>query len=205
MPRPLPTAARSTPRLALRPFHRRDADPLVEAVWASLPELSRWLPWPHPRYGRSDALRFIRDSAAAWEDGRAHDLAIRTHHDGATHLGNISVWPTSRREQAGEIGYWVRSNATRQGIGTEAAARVLEIAFDELGLHRVVLRVAVGNRASERVAEKLGFVHEGLLRKEVLVGGTWLDHTLWAMLDEEFHRLRPGYVEKGWLGPPQPG
>ena len=82
---------------------------------------------------------------------------------------------------------------------------MLEIAFDEIVLHRVVLRVAVGNRASERVAEKLGFVHEGLLRKEVLVGGTWIDHTLWAMLDEEFHRLRPGYVEKGWLGPPQPG
>jgi len=51
------------------------------------------------------------------------------------------------------------------------------------------------------VAEKLGFVQEGLLRKEVLVAGTWLDHTLWAMLEEEFRRLRPGYVEKGWLGP----
>jgi ribosomal-protein-serine acetyltransferase len=199
MPKPLPTGARRTPRLVLRPFHRRDADALVEAVWASLAELSRWLPWPHPRYGRSDALRFIRDSVAAWEDGRAHDLAIRTHTDGATHLGNISVWPTSRREQAGEVGYWIRSDATGQVIATEAAARVLQIAFDELALHRVVLRVAVGNRASERVAEKLGFVHEGLLRKEVLVAGTWLDHTLWAMLDEEFHRLRPGYLERGWL------
>jgi ribosomal-protein-serine acetyltransferase len=201
MPKGLPTATRSTPRLALRPFHRRDADALVEAVWASLLELSRWLPWPHPRYGRSDALRFIRDSAAAWEDGRAHDLAIRSHADGVTHLGNISVWSTSRREQSGEVGYWVRSDRTRQGIATEAAARVLQVAFDELRLHRVVLRVAVGNRASDRVAEKLGFVHEGLLRKEVLVAGTWLDHTLWAMLDEDFRRLRAGYVEQGWLGP----
>ena len=201
MPKGLPTATRSTPRLALRPFHRRDADALVEAVWASLAELSRWLPWPHPRYGRSDALRFIRDSAAAWEDGRAHDLAIRSHADGVTHLGNISVWSTSRREQSGEVGYWVRSDRTRQGIATEAAARVLQVAFDELGLHRVVLRVAVGNRASDRVADKLGFVHEGLLRKEVLVAGTWLDHTLWAMLDEDFRRLRAGYVEQGWLDP----
>lgn len=202
MRRPLPTTARRTPRLVLRPFHRRDADALVEAVWASLPELSRWLPWPHPRYGRSDALRFIRDSGAAWQEGRAHDLSIHTHTDGATHLGNISVWPTSRREQAGEAGYWVRSDATRQGIATEAAARVLQVAFEEMALHRVILRVAVGNRASERVAEKLGFVCEGLLRKEVLVAGSWLDHTLWAMLDEEYRRLRPGHLEKGWLDPP---
>ena len=201
MPRPIPAVPRRTPRLALRPFLRRDADPLVEAVRASLPELSRWLPWPHARYGRSDALRFIRDSGAAWEDGRAHDLAIRSHLDGATHLGNISVWPTSRREQTGEVGYWVRTDATRQGIATEAAARVLQVGFNELGLHRVVLRVAVGNQASERVAQKLGFVREGVLRKEVLVAGIWLDHTLWAMLDEEFRRLRPGYVEKGWLDP----
>ena len=202
MARPLPTGARRTPRLVLRPFHRRDADPLVEAVWASLPELSRWLPWPHPRYGRSDALRFIRDSAAAWQEGRANDLSIHTHADGATHLGNISVWPTSRREQTGEVGYWVRSDATRQGIATEAAARVVQVAFEEMALHRVVLRVAVGNQASERVAEKLGFVQEGVLRKEVLVAGTWLDHTLWAMLDEEFRRLQSGYVEKGWLDQP---
>lgn len=200
--RPLATIPRSTPRLVLRPFLRRDADALVEAVWASLPELSRWLPWPHPRYGRSDALRFIRDSTAAWQEGRANDFSIHTHDDGKTHLGNISVWPTSRREQTGEVGYWVRSDATRQGIATEAAARVLEVAFEEMGLHRVVLRVAVGNRASERVAEKLGFVHEGVLRKEVLVAGSWLDHTLWALLDEEYRRLRPGYVERGWLQPP---
>jgi ribosomal-protein-serine acetyltransferase len=199
MQRPLPTTMRSTPRLALRPFHRRDADPLVEAVWASLPELSRWLPWPHPRYGRGDALRFIRDSQAAWEDGRAHDFALRTRPDGAMHLGNISVWPTSRREQAGEVGYWIRTDQTRQGIATEAAARVLQVAFDEMALHRVVLRVAVGNRASERVAEKLGFVREGLLRKEVLVAGTWLDHSLWSLLDEEYRRQRPSYEERGWL------
>lgn len=201
MPRPIPAITRRTPRLALRPFQRRDADILVEAVRASLPELSRWLPWPHARYGRSDALRFIRDSSAAWEDGRAHDMAVRSHHDLTHHLGNISVWPTSRREQSAEVGYWVRTDVTRQGIATEAAARVLQVAFDELGMHRVILRVAVGNRASERVAEKLGFVHEGVLRKEVLVAGTWLDHTLWAMLDDEFRRLRIGYVENGWLDP----
>lgn len=202
VPRPIPAITRRTPRLALRPFLRRDTDALVEAVRASLPELSRWLPWPHSRYGRSDALRFIRDTAAAWEDGRAHDMAIRSHADLAHHLGNISVWPTSRREQAAEVGYWVRTEAAGRGIATEAAARVLQVAFEELGMHRVVLRVAVGNRPSERVAEKLGFVQEGVLRKEVLVAGAWLDHTLWGMLEDEFHRLRPGYEEKGWLDPP---
>ena len=118
------------------------------------------------------------------------------------------MWPTSRREQAGEVGYWVRSDRTGQGIAT-AAARVLQVAFEELGLHRVILRVAVGNRASERVAGKLGFVREGLLRKEVLVAGTWLDHSLWSLLDEEFRRRpflrRAGLAAAAGLRRARPG
>ncbi len=73
------------------------------------------------------------------------------------------------------------------------------IGFQELGLHRITLRIAVGNVQSERVAEKLGFVQEGVLRKEVLVGGEWLDHSLWAMLEDEFHDWHPEWVDKGWL------
>lgn len=199
MARPPSTRSRSTLRFVLRPFRRRDAEALVEGVHDSLPELSEWLPWAHRRYGRSDAVRFIRDSMAAWSEGRAYDFAIRSRDDGRTHLGNVSVWHTSRREQAGEIGYWVRTTATGQGIATEAAGRILQVAFEELELHRITLRIATGNAASERVAEKLGFLREGLLRKEVLVGGEWLDHSLWGMLEDEFRANRERYLAAGWL------
>jgi ribosomal-protein-serine acetyltransferase len=186
----------------LRPFRRRDADALLEGVQDSLPDLTQWLPWAHRRYGKSDAVRFIRDSLAAWSEGRAFDLAVRAHEDGFTHLGNVSVWHTSRREQAGEIGYWVRSTVTGTGIATEAAGRILQMAFEELGLHRVTLRIATGNIGSERVADKLGFTREGLLRKEVLVAGEWLDHSLWGILEEEYRATRDRYREAGWLGDP---
>ena len=184
----------------LRPFRRRDVDSLVEAARESLAELSRWLPWAHGRYGRTDAMRFIRDSVTAWTEDRAFDFTIRALDDPDTHLGNISVWHTSRREQAGEIGYWIRTHRSGDGLATEAVARVLQVAFEELRLHRVILRIAVGNRASERVAEKLGFLQEGLLRKEVLVAGEWLDHSLWGLLDEEYRANRADYAAAGWLG-----
>ena len=199
MRRSIPSRPRSTPRLTLRPFRRRDVEPLITAVHESLPELQRWLPWAHSRYGRSDALRFVRDSSAAWAEGRAFDLAIRRLESPDQHVGNISVWPTSQRERVGEVGYWVHTAEAGAGVATEAAARVLQTAFEELGLHRVTLRIAVGNDASERIAEKLGFAQEGLLRKEVLVNGAWLDHTLWAMLDEEYPNERDRYAAAGWL------
>jgi RimJ/RimL family protein N-acetyltransferase len=199
MRKSLPLRPRTTPRLLLRPFRRRDVAPLVDAVRESMPELSAWLPWAHGSYGRADGLRFVRDSVAAWAEGRAHDFAIRARDDDERHLGNISVWPTSRREQSGEIGYWIATPESGKGLATEAGARVLQVAFEELGLHRVILRVAVGNEASERVADKLGFVREGLLRKEVLVNGVWMDHSLWAMLDEEFRVHQDRYLASGLL------
>ena len=162
-------------------------------------DLELWLPWANRSYGRSDTNRFLRESLSAWSDGRAFDFAIRTREDPDFHLGNISVWPTSRRERAGEIGYWIRSSLTGKGIATEAAARVAQVGFEELELHRITLRIAVGNRPSERVAEKLGFTKEGLLRKEVLVRGRWMDHTLWAMLEDEYRVARDRWREEKWL------
>ncbi|GIU91483.1 MAG: N-acetyltransferase [Acidimicrobiia bacterium] len=180
----------TTRRLLLRKFQRRDASAIVEAVRASLPELQRWLPWPHPGYGREDALAFIRESHQAWREGRAYDFAIRHLDRPERHLGNISIWYTSKTQRVGEIGYWVRSDATSGGIATEAAEALLDQGFGVMRLHKITLRIAVGNRASERVAEKLGFVKEGILRQELQINGRWVDHTLYSLLEHE-HALRP--------------
>ncbi|MFQ5947555.1 MAG: GNAT family N-acetyltransferase [Acidimicrobiia bacterium] len=199
MRRALPSRPRHTPRLTLYPFRRRDADAIVEAVRASLPEFRAWLPWARSGYSKSDAARFIRDSIAAWNEGRAFDFAIHRPQDPECHLGNISVWFTSRRELTGEVGYWIRTDESGAGICTEAAARMLEVAFDELGLHRVVLRIGAGNRASERVAEKLGFIQEGILRQEVKVNGAWMDHSLWGLIEDEYREATRRYAEAGWI------
>ena len=190
-----------TPRLALRPFRRRDVRALDEAVRASLTDLGRWLPWAGAGYDRSVAQQFVRDSMQSWAEGKAFDYAIRRPADPDRHLGNVSVWFTQRNGPVGEVGYWTRSDVAGSGIATEAAAAVLGVAFERLQMHRVVLRIAVGNRASERIAEKLGFTQEGLLREEVKVGGRWIDHTIWVFLEQEWRVERPRYVAAGWIKP----
>jgi len=203
MARHLPTRPRATPRLLLRPFRRRDAAALDEAVRSSLADLQPWLPWANG-YDRGVAQRFIRESAAAWAEGRAFDFAIRAHDDPDRHLGNVSIWWVSRQNLVAEIGYWVRSDAAGAGIATEAAARVVEIGFEELAAHKIVLRIAVGNVASEHVARKLGFLHEGILRDEVRVGSTWLDHTIWSILEREWRVERRRLEAEGRISPPGP-
>lgn len=176
---------RRTERLVLSPFQRRDVDPLVEAIQSSLPELKAWLPWPHDSYDRVDSLRFVRDSNRAWREQRAYDFAIHRPDD-PTHLGNVSIWYTSRPNDCGEVGYWVRSSETSSGIGTEATAAMLHLGFEELGLHRISLRVAVGNRSSERIAEKLGFTLEGTLREVIKIGNRRVDHSQYSLLHYEW-------------------
>jgi RimJ/RimL family protein N-acetyltransferase len=199
MKRSQATKELTTPTLTLRPFKRRDVAPLMEAVSASLSDLQRWLPWAHAGYSRTDAIAFVRESMSAWREGRAYDFTVRSTQDPDRHLGNVSVWATNRTGLVGEIGYWVRSDELGKGIATQAAARVTQLGFEELGMHRLTLRIAVGNTSSERVAEKLGYAQEGLLRQEVRVGGVWLDHTAWGLLRSEFETEQFRYREEGWL------
>lgn len=179
-----------TERLVLRRFHRRDVDALTEAVRSSLPELAEFLPWANRGYGRDEASNYIRESVESWREGRAFDYAIRRPARPDHHVGNASIWHVSRQGRSGEIGYWVRTDSSSQGIATEAAARLIRLAFDRLAMHKVTLRIAVGNRASERVAEKLGFTKEGVMREELLIGGRWVDHTLFSILEREWRTVR---------------
>ena len=180
-----------TKRFILQPFRRRDIDALNTAVRVSNTELHEWLPWAHLAYGRVEAAHFVRESIKAWRDTRAYDFGIRYRdHDNDLHLGNVSIWFVSRGFRTGEIGYWTRTDRGGQGIATEVTARLVQVGFDKLNMHRIVLRIAVGNRSSERVAEKLSFVREGILREELKVRGSWLDHTVYSMLDHEYDKHR---------------
>lgn len=179
-----------TDRLVLRRFARKDAESIVEAVHGSLPDLTRWLPWAHAGYAKDDAAAYIRDSSQSWKEGRAFDYAIRSPNDPSHHLGNISVWHVSRLGRIGEIGYWVRTDATSKGIASEGTDAMLSLGFSTLNLHKITLRIAVGNDASVRVAEKLGFTREGILREELRINGAWVDHVLYSMLEHEYRPLR---------------
>lgn len=186
MPRP----KLDSERLILQKFTRRDASTLDDAIRASLTDLNQWLPWARMDYASGDTSAFIRDSIQAWKEDRAWDYSIRFKSDASRHVGNASLWTVSKLGKIAEIGYWVRSDETSRGICTEAVDRVLEEAFGAMGYHKIVLRIAVGNEASDRVAEKLGFTKEGVLREELLIRGNWVDHSLWSLLDREYRALR---------------
>jgi ribosomal-protein-alanine N-acetyltransferase len=59
---------------------------------------------------------------------------------------------------------------------TEAVKRIVEIAFDDLALHRVEANIMPRNAPSLAVAERAGFVREGLSPRYLQIAGKWEDH-----------------------------
>ena len=67
------------------------------------------------------------------------------------------------------LGYWVRTSRTRQGISTTATRLLARFGFEELNLNRIEITAAISNKASQRVAEKAGAIREGFLRNRLVV------------------------------------
>lgn len=77
-----------------------------------------------------------------------------------------------------------------RGYATEAVARMLEHLFDEKGLHRVSAECDTRNGASARLLEHLGFRREAHLRSSTWSKGEWCDDYLYALLADEWSRVR---------------
>lgn len=131
-----------------------------EAVERSLVELTPWMAW---------AADASLASTEAWAAGVA-DRAERGEErvfvmlTGDEVVGVVGLNHIDALLRSAQVGYWVRSDRADRGLATEAVAAVLEHAFGPLGLHRLELHAGVENHASKRVAERLGFRHEGLAR-----------------------------------------
>ena len=154
-----------TDRLLLEPVSPEHVPGMWAATEASLPELRKWMPWAH-QASEANSREFAERSEASWVEGT--DYAFAVMKDGE-YIGGAGVH-SYRLEGMGELGYWLRSDMTGQGYMTEAGAALVAFAFDTLGLYRLELRAGVGNLASQRVAEKLGFSREGTLRKGAPLG-----------------------------------
>ena len=84
-----------------------------------------------------------------------------------------------------DLGYWVAEPANGRGVASAAVARILRIAFDELGLHRVEAGTLVHNAASQRVLQRNGFRRYGLAPRYLRINGEWRDHILFQRLADD--------------------
>jgi RimJ/RimL family protein N-acetyltransferase len=167
-------------RLVLRAPCRADVPAIVEVCQDA--DTARWTTVPVP-YAQPDAMAWVDEHVpSGWTAGVDLTFAIIDRENGG-YLGSITVRPDGRG--AGEVGFAVAPWARGRGVCTAALRLVCRWGFDELGLARIVWRANAGNVASRRVAEKVGFRYEGLLRREIVYRGERVDAWVAGLLPGE--------------------
>jgi ribosomal-protein-alanine N-acetyltransferase len=177
-----------TERLLLREMRADDETAVHE--YAADTEVVRLMIWgPNTREATREFLARAVDAQAQWPRPSV-GLAIELKSERRM-IGSIELRINDEANRTADFGYVLNRNYWGHGYMTESARAVLNVAFNELKMHRVWATCHAQNRASYRVMEKLGMRREGLFLKNAMEKGEWRDTYLYAVLAEE------------WLGAPQ--
>lgn len=105
-------------------------------------------------------------------------------------IGHIELNKINLRNSSATVGRVLlgEPELRGKGIGTQMVRKVLQIGFDQLGLHRIDLGVFDFNLAAIACYEKIGFVKEGYLRECAKVGNEYWSLYLMSMLESEWRR-----------------
>jgi RimJ/RimL family protein N-acetyltransferase len=162
--------------IGLRPWRETDADAVYEACQD--PEIQYWIPFIPRPYTREDALAFVRGDVDAIGQ---HQFAVV---EGDRVVGSIGL--NVNRQRTGHIGYWCAADARGRGVTSRALRLLSRYGFETLGLQRLELMTDPDNIASQRVAEKVGFRREGVLRSHLLhPDGRRRDSVMFSLLPGE--------------------
>jgi len=103
-----------------------------------------------------------------------------------TARGVINIRSNIAKIREWEVGWAVHPDEWGKGYATEAAWNMINWAFNEFNLHRVVAFCHTENDASVRVMEKLGMRRDGRLRETRWLNGQWWDEYVYAVLEKEW-------------------
>ena len=173
-------------RIFLRPPKRRDALKWQKLRMSSKNFLVPWEPsWDASSCSRRAFIRYFKNSNYLANMDRAYSFLIFKIDDN-TLLGGINVGNVRRGvAQSASLGYWVGENHARNGYMKEALQILIPTLFIDLRLNRLEAATLEENTASRNLLKKIGFKKEGLLRKYLKINGTWRDHILYGLLEND--------------------
>mgnify|MGYP000415696302 CR=1 FL=1 len=169
--------------LEIQVFRDDMASYIFDQVCRNRAHLGRWLAWVPLTQQVSDSLDFLQHAQQQSDaDGLFRGAIVL---EGRL-VGTIGYHERSVANRSASIGYWLDKDVTGRGVVTRSLHRLVQHGFEDLDLHRIEIRAAVGNEKSWRVAERVGFQREGCLRDVALVNGHFQSHYVYSLLRSEY-------------------
>ena len=184
----LPVPQLSDASVSLRRWTEQDVPAVVAACRDPL--IARFVAGVPSPYGEHEARTFLADQERRRQEGTTLDLAVTsTAADRA--IGAIGLPSVDLAQGRASVGYWVTAEFRGRGVATAALRLLCLWAFDVLALRRLELFVVPGNIASQRVAERCGFLREGLLRSHLVMRSTGerADSLVYGLLPHDLPRV----------------
>jgi RimJ/RimL family protein N-acetyltransferase len=176
--------AAKTDRMRLRPYSLEDFEEFHDLHGRE--DVARYLPW-ETRDEEASRAALERHQKRSFEvDGDGISLAGFDVESGRL-VGEFVLILRSVQHRGAELGYVLHPDFQGRGLATEGARHILGLAFDDLGLHRVVARLDSRNAASAAVLRRLGMRHEAHLVQNEWFKGEWTDEDDFAMLQHEWN------------------
>lgn len=171
-----------TDGIILRKLRQESYNTIFQAVDRNRHVLREWLPFVDNTWKAADTEIFIKSVLQA--KGAKPDLVYEIHYyndfAGLIALKEIDSW-----NKKTELGYWLIPEFQGKGIMIHSCATLVNLAFEQLGMHRIQIKVGVGNARSSVIPEKLGFKFEGIERNGERFNDRYIDLEVYSLLKND--------------------
>ena len=154
---------------------------MYEAIRESIAEISPWLPFAHDGYSLNEARDFLKRCPQNWKKDTEYVFSITDARDGS-YLGTCGLNRVDTENGRSNLGYWIRTSRTGEGIAPAVTVLLAKWGFRALKLRRIEIIVATGNKRSQRVAEKAGAQREGVLRQRIKINDRMHDAVMYSLI-----------------------
>ena len=169
--------------LVLKLLSEASAPALFRVINENRNVLRKWLPFVDNTWKINDTEIFIR--SVLLSSGPKPDIVYEIWYQD-NFAGLIALKEVDRFNKRTELGYWLNPEVQGKGIMTTCCRCLIDFAFKKLKMHRLQIKVGIGNAPSARIPEKLGFRFEGIERNGEKFSDHYIDIEVYSMLREEW-------------------
>jgi ribosomal-protein-serine acetyltransferase len=174
-----PFQLKVTDEIVLKVVEEQHAQGLFNLTDVNRQHLRKWLPWVDQTRFVADTSAFIALCSRQVSENNGFQVVIYFQDRLCGMIGHHGI---DRPNRSTSMGYWLDASHQGKGIMTASCRAMINHAFRDLDLHRVVIRCATENRRSRAIPERLGFTLEGVARQSEWLHDHFVDLANYGLL-----------------------
>lgn len=174
---------RESERLVVRPMKEDDFETILEGLKGQGARQNKYEEETELTDVFTEAL--CKETADALEQhaksDRGYEFKVFKKQDGS-YIGGVIIKTIKRGHfQWAEVGYWLLNQHWGKSYGSEMVKVMIDIAFNELGFHRLEAHINLDNIASQKTAEAAGMSFECIRKGFIFESDTWTDNMIYVI------------------------